>query len=175
MAGDLLNSLCFECIADMKSAEKSQKISKLLSHSVWFYGMIGGQVEDLYYEKHIEDLNPEILRDLHGKKTGKLIEASIVSGVILSGEIANREVFGEFGRRLGLAFQIKDDLLDVEGDAQTTGKSVWGEEKWFVYLLWKEKTREILKEQIDQCKKIAEKINSSKINFLVEYVYSREK
>jgi geranylgeranyl pyrophosphate synthase len=46
--------------------------------------MIGGQIEDLYYEQHIKNLDPNILSGLHGKKTGKLIEASILSGVILS-------------------------------------------------------------------------------------------
>jgi geranylgeranyl pyrophosphate synthase len=172
---DLLNSFCFELLSDIHNPELSQSISKLISHSVGFYGMIWGQVEDLYYEEHIWELDQKILSNLHGKKTWKLIEASVLSGVILSGETANKDIFWEFWRRLGLAFQIKDDLLDVEGTPEITGKSVGWEEKGFVYLLGVEKTREILQIQIEECRKIAEKLNSPKINFLVEYVYSREK
>lgn len=78
LAGDLLNTLCFECISDIRDAEKSQKLQKLISHAVGFYGMVGGQIEDLYYEENMADLDVDILRELHGKKTGKLIEASVL-------------------------------------------------------------------------------------------------
>jgi geranylgeranyl diphosphate synthase type II len=86
--------------------------------------MIGGQIEDMYFEEHISELTTEILSKLHYKKTGKLIEASILGGIIVSGEKGNIDVFKDFGRKLGLAFQIKDDLLDVEGTTEETGKSI---------------------------------------------------
>lgn len=124
LVGDLLNSLCFEIISDIKDAKISQDISKCISHAVGFYGMVGGQVEDLYFERHISLLDVDILKGLHAKKTGKLIQASIVSGTLLSGERANIDIFQDFGRKLGLAFQVKDDLLDVEGTPEETGKSV---------------------------------------------------
>lgn len=175
LVGDTLNTLCFECISDIKNAENSRKISKLLSHATWFYWMIWGQVEDIFYEEHISDIDSEILRELHGKKTGKLIEASILWWVILSGETANIDIFWDFGKKLGLAFQIKDDLLDVEWTPEETGKSVGGEEKWFVYLIGAQATRRVLEDQIEECKKIAKNLWSEKIDFLVEYIKNRKK
>lgn len=172
---DLLNSLCFEIISDIKDPIKSKKISKLLSHAVGFYGMIGGQVEDLFYEENIWDLDVEILRWLHWKKTGKLIEASILSWVILSWETSNIDVYWDFGKKLGLAFQVKDDLLDVEWTPEETGKSVGWEEKWFVYLLWLEKTQNILHNMIWECNTIAKNLWSEKIDFIVKYVEKRKK
>lgn len=172
---DLLNSLCFEVISDIRDVHKSQKIQKLISHAVGYYGMLWGQVEDLYYENNIQKLTVSLLRDLHWKKTGKLIEASVLGGVILSGETANIDVFWDFWKKLGLAFQIKDDLLDVEWTAEETWKSVGWEEKWFVYLIWVDATRNILHESIEECKKIAKNLNSPKIDFIVGYVENRKK
>jgi len=172
---DTLNTLCFENISDMKHSERSQKISKLLAHAVWFYGMIGGQVEDIFYEKNIWDLDVDILRNLHAKKTGKLIEASILTGVILSWQTANIDVYWDFGKKLWLAFQIKDDILDVEGTAEETGKSVGWEKKGFVYLLWIDASKKILHDLINDCKKIAKSLGSSKIDFIIEYVENRKK
>jgi len=150
---DLLNTLCFEYIADIKNPELSQKISKIISRSVWFYGMVGWQVEDLFYEDNIWELDIEILNWLHGKKTGKLIEASILSWVTLSWETSNMLVYWDFWKKLGLAFQVKDDLLDIEGTPEETWKSVWWEQKGFVYLL----------------------VWSEKIDFIVDYVWNRKK
>jgi geranylgeranyl diphosphate synthase type II len=65
-----------------------------------------------------------MLLGLHGKKTGKLMQAAITCGCILSGSAENIEKYGEFAQKLGLAFQIKDDILDVEGTIKETGKSV---------------------------------------------------
>lgn len=175
LVGDLLNSLCFELISDIRDTGKSQKISKLLSHAVWFYGMIGGQVEDLYFEEHIRDLDVDTLRELHGKKTWKLIEASILSGVILSGETSNIDIYGDFWKKLWLAFQVKDDLLDVEWTPEETWKSVGGEQKGFVYLLWVDATKKILRDMIWECEQIAKNLWSEKIDFIVEYIENRKK
>lgn len=175
LAWDLLNSLCFECISDIKNPEISRQISKILSHAVWFYGMVWGQVEDLYFELHQSELNSESLKKLHSKKTWKLIEASIISWVVLSWESSNIEVYWKFWKKLWLAFQIKDDLLDVEWTPEETGKSVGWEEKWFVYLIGVDKTKAILSDMIHDCKKIAKNLNSEKIDFIVEYVENRKK
>ncbi len=175
LAGDMLNTLCFEIISDIKDPKMSQSISKLISHSVGFYGMVGGQIEDIYFENNIWELDTTLLSDLHAKKTGKLIQAAILSWVILSWEVANIDVYWDFWKKLGLAFQIKDDLLDVEGTPEETGKSVWGEEKWFVYLIWVDATRKILRDVISECHSIAKKLGSEKIDFIVDYVENRKK
>lgn len=172
---DLLNSLCFELLSDIKDAEKSQKISKLISHGVGYYGMIGWQIEDLFYEQNIWDLESSILKELHAKKTGKLIEASILCWVILSWETSNISIYGDFWKKLWLAFQVKDDLLDVEWTPEETWKSVGWEKKWFVYLLWVDATRKILHDMISECKHIAKNLWSEKIDFIVDYIEQRKK
>lgn len=82
----MLISLCYELLSDIQNPTTVKDIIKLISHAVGFYGMIGGQVEDMYYEKNIQELDIQTLINLHGKKTGKLIEASILGGIIVSGE-----------------------------------------------------------------------------------------
>ena len=106
-------------------------------------GMIGGQAADLEAEKEASP-TAELVSKIHENKTGRLIRASLLTGAILSG--APEETLGRvdlYGRKIGLAFQIKDDLLDVESDAATLGKAsgkdaaagkatfpgVWGVEK----------------------------------------------
>lgn len=175
LVGDMLNSFCFELISDIKDAKISRDISKCIAHSVGFYGMIGWQVEDLYFENHVDELDIDILKGLHAKKTGKLIEASIISWTLLSWERANADIYQDFGKKLGLAFQVKDDLLDREGTPEETGKSVWGEEKWFVYLIGLDASKKVLHDIILDCKKISQRLGSAKIDFLVDYVENRSK
>ena len=172
---DMMNSLTFELISDIKDPKCSRSIAKLISHSVWFYGMVWGQIEDMYYENHIWELEKPTLEWLHAKKTGKLIEASIVSGCTLSWEISNIDIYGNLWKKLGLAFQVKDDILDVEWTPEETGKSVGWEKKWFVYLVWITASKKILADEIADCKKIAASLWSEKIDFLVDFVAERKK
>ncbi len=106
-------------------------------------GMIGGQAADLEAEKEAAP-TAELVSKIHENKTGKLIRASLSVGAILAGAPeATLALVDLYGRKIGLAFQIKDDLLDVESDAATLGKAsgkdaaagkatfpgVWGVEK----------------------------------------------
>ncbi len=117
-------------------------------------GMIGGQAADLEAED-LPDASEALVLSIHENKTGRLIRAALAVGAILSG--APRDVLRSletYGRAVGLAFQIKDDLLDVEADAATLGKSsgkdaaagkatfpaVWGVDR----------SRAMLREQIEQ-------------------------
>ena len=170
---DMMNSLTFELISDIKNPKDSRAIAKLISHSVWFYWMVWGQVEDLYFENHIWDLDRDTLTGLHAKKTWKLIEASIISWCILSWETANIDIYWNLWKKLGLAFQVKDDILDVEWTPEETGKSVGWEKKWFVYLVWLTASKKILDDEIDDCKKISQSLGSNKIDFLVDFVAKR--
>ena len=86
-------------------------------------GMIGGQVEDLEAEK-IADPTEELVLSIHESKTGRLIRASLTIGGLLS--FAGKKDLARldaYGRALGLAFQIKDDLLDVEAETAALGKT----------------------------------------------------
>ncbi len=175
LVGDMLNTLTFECISQISDPELVKELITLISHSVWYYGMLGGQVEDMYYEHHIRELTPEILRELHNKKTGKLIQSALLSWVIVAWKTSYYDSFWELGKLIGLAFQIQDDILDIEWTPEETGKSVGWEHKWFVYLLWLEKSKEFLQETIWQAQNLAEDIWSEKIQFLVNYIATRKK
>jgi geranylgeranyl pyrophosphate synthase len=86
-------------------------------------GMIGGQVADLEAEQEAAP-SPELVLSIHENKTGRLLAASLAVGGILS--FASSDVLERldlYGKKIGLAFQIKDDLLDVESDAVTLGKT----------------------------------------------------
>lgn len=86
-------------------------------------GMVMGQAADLAAENQEPDL--ATVEFIHANKTGALITASLVSGGILAGGGEDQvEALRGYGRRVGLAFQIADDLLDLEGDAETLGKAI---------------------------------------------------
>jgi len=85
-------------------------------------GMVGGQAVDMEIEGRT-DVDGPLLEFMHARKTGALIEAAVVSGVVLGGgDERDVETFSVYGRKIGLAFQIADDILDVEGDSATMGK-----------------------------------------------------
>lgn len=171
---DNLNSFAFEIISEMEKPIFSQKIAKLLSKSVWFSWMIWGQVMDLYFEENFEKLDFETLKKLHNKKTAKLIEASILWGIILSEKEENLEKFRDFWKNLWLAFQIKDDILDVEWDEKKVWKSIWNEEKWFVYFLWLQESKNELENILEKCIFLIKDLKSENILELVNFIGKRE-
>lgn len=178
---DLLNSLSFEILSEINN----NTLIKYFWEAVWLKGMLGWQVLDIFYENNPKKLNLKNLIETHNKKTWKLIEIAIIWWLILTDEIKTKEnklskkdisKFKVFWEKLGLAFQIKDDLLDVEGTLKETGKSVWdSEEKWFVYFLWLDETKKYLDNLIEESKKIISELNSKKLYFLVEYIWNRKK
>ena len=122
LVGDAFQSLAFEILSDKKTHPNANVRCNLinqLSKASGATGMVGGQMLDLDAEKKKLSLS-EILM-LQKLKTGELFRFSCVAGPILSGKKDLRH-FEEFANNLGLAFQIKDDLLDVEGDEKQMGK-----------------------------------------------------
>ncbi len=124
LAGDgLLNeamNIMFEfCVG---KGEKELAACQIISNSAGADGMIGGQVVDILSEGKAIDF--ETLSYMHKMKTGALIKASIISGAILAGaQDEDIYILEEFGEKLGLAFQIKDDILDVTGIEEQMGKA----------------------------------------------------
>jgi len=173
LVGDLLNSLAFEVLSEIWNT----KLIKLFWEAVSIKWMLGGQVLDIFYEKNPQKLTLENLIETHNKKTWALIKISIIWWIILSNnKNIDLKKFNDFWEKIGLAFQVKDDLLDVEWSLEETWKSVWdSEEKWFVYFLWLEKTHKYLKDLILDCKKIIWELNSKKLDFLVDYIGNRKK
>ncbi len=133
LAGDALQALAFQTLAEGYTPETAAACCGELARAAGAAGMVGGQADDLAREKSAPDdptRNADELERLHARKTGALIRASLRLGVRAAR--AGREPpepellarFDSYGRCLGLAFQITDDLLDVEGHADRAGKRV---------------------------------------------------
>ncbi len=101
---------------------------RMISGAAGCGGMVGGQVVDMQWEGKKADF--ETVKFLHAHKTGALIKASVASGAIVTGapDSQVRSVLS-YGKKIGLAFQISDDILDVEGDSETMGKMVGADEE----------------------------------------------
>ena len=122
LVGDAFQSLAFEILSDRKTHPNANVRCNLineLSKASGATGMVGGQMLDLDAENKKLNLSEILL--LQKLKTGELFRFSCVAGLILS-EQKNLKHFEEFAKNLGLAFQIKDDLLDIEGDEKQMGK-----------------------------------------------------
>jgi geranylgeranyl diphosphate synthase type II len=102
------------------------RVIRLVAEAAGYDGMVGGQVADIQSEgKQVE---PAILEFIHAHKTGALIAASVTSGAILGGGREDQvQAITLYGRNIGLAFQVADDILDVEGDSSELGKGVGGD------------------------------------------------
>jgi geranylgeranyl pyrophosphate synthase len=126
LAGDALLTLGLAILArhpeGARYAAVKLEVLDVVTQAIGSEGMIGGQVADLEAEK--EGLrSPELLFSIHDAKTGRLIRASATAGGLYAFASADALArLDAYGRALGLAFQIKDDLLDVESDAVTLGK-----------------------------------------------------
>lgn len=129
LAGDALLTLAFEIIANGHAhADPTVRaeLAHVLARAAGGRGMVLGQMLDLEAEKRGEPAHPsaEHVRHLQSLKTGALIAASCEAGAVLAqASHAERAALRAYGERLGLAFQIADDLLDAEGDAETMGKA----------------------------------------------------
>lgn len=173
---DTLNTLAFEVLSEIKNSKIALELISLLSKSSWTYWMIWWQVEDIYFEKNFKHPSLEELKSLHNKKTWALIMASIKWWAVISGiELINIPDLTNYSEMLWLAFQIKDDILDVEWTVEETWKSIWWENKWYVYHFWLEKAKETLLELTEKCHLKISFLNSEKLNFLTDYIAQRKK
>lgn len=176
LASDVLQTFSYELLSSIKNKTIALDSIQTLSKAIWYYWVASGQIEDLYYEENPLELNQEKLLGIHKKKTGKLIKASVKMWIIASWNTKYLKPLSAFGEKLWLAFQIKDDILDVEGNIEDMGKSVGrGEEKGFVFFEWLEKSKKQLTKLIDSCLLISKDLQSEKLSFITEYVWSRVK
>lgn len=127
LAGDALQTLAFQCLcgnAEMEvSADKRIQMIETLSRASGSRGMAGGQSMDL--EATGEEQNLAQLENMHIHKTGALIRASVRLGTLFSASVSEETEhhLDHYAKCIGLAFQIHDDILDVESDTQTLGKT----------------------------------------------------
>jgi geranylgeranyl pyrophosphate synthase len=126
LVGDALQALAFAVLAQDAGAGKAQAarliMVRILARASGTSGMAGGQAIDLVSVG--QSLGIEALENMHARKTGALIQCSVLLGAIAAGVSAGEEfaALERFGADIGLAFQIQDDILDVEGNAELLGK-----------------------------------------------------
>lgn len=161
LAGDALSVLPFGIIADddYLSPEKKIRIISELAKAVGRDGMIGGQVIDMENETK-DNVDEKNLRNMYRCKTGQLIAVSCIMGCICAG--ADEEIIktaSEYGFRLGLAFQIIDDILDVTGNAADIGKPVGSDAE-------ENKTTFVTLYGVEKAQEIADKITAEAIECL---------
>ena len=125
LAGDALLTLAFETLATMDSVtddRKTRMIAELATAAGTVDGMIGGQVADLEGEGKPPDAR--LLETIHRAKTGALLRASVRMGAIYAGAGEQQlDAMSRYGEHVGLAFQIVDDILDVEQSSESLGKT----------------------------------------------------
>jgi geranylgeranyl diphosphate synthase, type II len=129
LAGDALLTYSFQLIADAKEISPEAKVSLIqqLSKAAGAEGMVGGQVADMSGEG--KNLTLKELEYIHVHKTGKMLTYSVMAGAILAGASDKmKEHLYLFSSHLGLAFQIRDDILDLEGDQDLIGKPIGSDE-----------------------------------------------
>lgn len=124
LAGDALQSLAFRLLSDdaIGSAEARLWLIRAFSDAIGARGMVWGQALDIAAETAPEPLDLKAVTKLQGAKTGALIRFAATAGPLITGE--DPQYLDEYARALGLAFQIMDDILDVTGDEEVTGKRV---------------------------------------------------
>ena len=125
LAGDGLQSLAFELINSPESRlsdQQSRQISYSLAQAAGPAGMVGGQMLDIAATGNL--LQRAQLEDMHLRKTGALIKAAVVCGALCADEVTKEQLgaLENYANHIGLAFQVVDDVLDIEASTETLGK-----------------------------------------------------
>ena len=121
LAGDALQPLAFELISNLDTSDFNKiTIVNCLANACGYSGMVGGQIKDI----HSKEINTvQDLDIMHSQKTGRLIQASLETSGILSGlDQKDIEALNKYGEKIGLAFQIQDDIIDIESPSSISGK-----------------------------------------------------
>ena len=121
LAGDALQPLAFELISNLDTSDSNKiTIVNCLANACGYLGMVGGQIKDIH-SKEINTVHD--LDIMHSQKTGRLIQASLETSGILSGlNQKDIEALSKYGEKIGLAFQIQDDIIDIESPSSISGK-----------------------------------------------------
>jgi geranylgeranyl diphosphate synthase type II len=185
LAGDGLLTYAFELICKPELAQNisSHLLSKaifLLARAAGVSGMVGGQTADILMEGRPVDA--ETLSFIHSHKTGALIVASVEIGALLGkGDDDELNHLKKYGESLGLAFQIKDDLLDIEGDQEILGKPVGSDDRnqkatypaLFGLKETKRKARELLEQGLSELESFDE--SAEPLRAIARYVVERDR
>lgn len=182
LAGDGLLTQAFEVMLEQRGVDPKVllQVVQLVAKCAGPTGMVGGQALDITSED--KPLTLAQMKQLHEAKTGAMFVAAVRGGAMLGGADAETlRIMTRFAQLFGLAFQITDDILDVEGDAKVMGKPAHSDEKLhkstYVSLFGLEKAKEMAKETLDEAEKTLAPLGE-KAQPLVEitrYLYNRKK
>ncbi len=168
LAGDGLLNYAFETALQALDIEPDNKAVykslQVLAKKAGIYGMIGGQVVDIEADKQY-GISKNRLDFIYELKTGALIEAAMMIGAYLGG--ANQDEVDQIeqmAKKIGLAFQIQDDILDVVGDEEKLGKTVGSDAK-------NQKATYVVFEGLDKAKDDVEKLTEEAIKILIDFPY----
>ena len=176
MAGDALCIHAFEMMGKTGNA----KAIELLAHLLGTYGMIGGEMTDIECEGKTVDL--EIVDYIHYHKTAALIEASLLVGAMLAkASEKDMEIIRNYGRSIGLAFQIVDDILDIVSTTEELGKDAGSDiekgKATYLSIVGLEKSRERARELYEESIKALEGLtcDTSILRSIAAYIITRVK
>ena len=185
LAGDGLLTEAFSLMtrADLTRHVAPQvmlKVISLISHGAGYHGMVGGQVVDIQSEGKAVDFS--IVEFIHVHKTGALISASVASGAMLGrGNESQLQAITSYGRKIGLAFQISDDILDIEGDTETLEKKAGADERkektTYPSVLGLKRSKEIQSELVEAAIKSLQTFNhaAEPLRLIAQYIIERKK
>ncbi|GIR78914.1 MAG: geranylgeranyl pyrophosphate synthase [Alphaproteobacteria bacterium] len=186
LLGDGLQSLAFEIITNNELTLDDRtkvNICNKLAQAIGFKGMVAGQMMDLISEGRYDKFIPDkkFIIQTQRLKTGALIDFSLQAGGIIGGaKKSELEILSGFGKRIGLAFQIVDDILDATSNEENLGKTTDLDSKQgkvnFVTLLGLEKSRKKVEDLIIQAKSELEKfsVNTENLMKIAEFVETRK-
>ena len=186
LLGDGLQSLAFEIITNNElTLDDRTKVDlcNKLAQAIGFKGMVAGQMMDLISEGRYDKFIPDkkFIIQTQRLKTGALIDFSLQAGGIIGGaKKSELEILSGFGKRIGLAFQIVDDILDATSNEKDLGKTTDLDSKQgkvnFVTLLGLEKSRKKVEDLIIQAKSELEKfpVNTENLMKIAEFVETRK-
>lgn len=184
LAGDGLLNMAFELMLNSTSnncnnIENKVKAMAYIAKASGVRGMIGGQVVDI--ESENTEVTVETLEYMHRCKTGALIKAPVVSAAIICGaSLEEQQKLEKYAEGIGLAFQIKDDILDVEGNIEKLGKKVGSDaankKTTYVSLYGLEKSKQMLKNTTEEAIRNLEGFGTKAafLKELAEYLVIRE-
>ena len=186
LAGDGLLNFAYETAAaafnDTKDPVKTANALKILARKAGIFGMVGGQAVDVHCEKNNDPLTQEKLLYIHENKTAALIEAAMMIGAVLGGASqTDVKKMEEAASAIGIAFQIRNDILDVVGTFEELGKPIGSDadndKDTYVTLFGFDKAKEDVQMYSDKALSIIESFGGDKefLLKLVESLISRNK
>lgn len=181
LAGDGLLNEAMNIFFDfsMKTSNEALEACRLITKASGAEGMIGGQVVDILSEG--KEISLAELNYMHSKKTGELIKAPILAAAIMAKTSSQDfRILQDFGDKLGLAFQIKDDILDVEGSTEILGKMVNSDENncktTYVSIYGLDKCKDICLELTEDCLSLLSSlsVNTDDLQEITSFLLKRD-